>query len=214
MSYFNAKYLTDQEIWFKIQEIIDERDKTELLLAEPQIHSDQVKMPELARRLQELNEFAHDVAVLRECLVDLEELEQILVGEVHTDSEQDEMRAFYEEYGVLCAEKAGIIYSWLLDRGYLNEEIEDETDLGILRFIDYAGPEYAWRLGINLGMDVEESRSRLDNLLEKGLLERVEGKMLGNYHREKGWTKHMNHTYYKITREGRLYLRSLRRDDD
>lgn len=92
-------------------------------------------------------------------------------------------------------------------------EFEDETDLKILKFIDYAGPEYAWRLSINIGISWEESRRRLAILLEKGLLERVAGNMLGNYHREKNWTKHMNHTYYRISREGRLYLRRLRRED-
>ncbi|AQS60565.1 hypothetical protein B0537_09095 [Desulforamulus ferrireducens] len=89
-------------------------------------------------------------------------------------------------------------------------EIEDDKDIEILQFIDYAGPEYAWRLGINVGLDVEESRKRLEKLLAKGLLERVPGNMLEGYHRQKDWVKHMNHTYYRITREGRHYLRKLR----
>ncbi len=46
--------------------------------------------------------------------------------------------------------------------------------------------------------------------MAKGFLERVEGNMLDKYHRAKSWTKHMNHTYYRITREGRHYLRLLR----
>ncbi|HBX24416.1 MAG TPA: DUF2250 domain-containing protein [Desulfotomaculum sp.] len=98
----------------------------------------------------------------------------------------------------------------LLERGCLEKEVEDQTDLEILKFIDYAGPEYAWRLGINVGLDVAEARRRLDVLLAKGFLERVEGNMLDKYHRAKSWTKHMNHTYYRVTREGRHYLRSLR----
>nr|WP_274380927.1 DUF2250 domain-containing protein [Desulforadius tongensis] len=98
-----------------------------------------------------------------------------------------------------------------MENGYLDEEFEDETDLEILKFIDYAGPEYAWRLGINIGIDVEESRQRLEKLLQKGLLEKVQGTMLEGYHREKDWVKHMNHTYYRISRQGRHYLRKLRR---
>jgi len=47
-------------------------------------------------------------------------------------------------------------------------------------------------------------------LLAKGFLERVEGNMPDKYHRAKSWTKHMNHTYYRIAREGRHYLRLLR----
>ncbi|WP_031513822.1 DUF2250 domain-containing protein [Desulfofalx alkaliphila] len=93
----------------------------------------------------------------------------------------------------------------------MDEEYEDETDIEILKFLDYAGAEYAWRLGINVNISRCESRERLEKLFKKGLIEKVQGIMLENYHWERDWMKHMNHTYYRISREGRLYLRKMRR---
>lgn len=62
-----------------------------------------------------------------------------------------------------------MISQWLIDNGYIDGEFEDETDLKILKFIDYAGPEYAWRLSINIGISWEETRWRLAELLKKDL---------------------------------------------
>lgn len=59
-----------------------------------------------------------------------------------------------------------------------------------------------------------EARKRLEALLEKELLEKVQGTMLEGYHREKDWIKHMNHTYYRLSRKGKLFLRQLRREPD
>jgi predicted transcriptional regulator len=121
-------------------------------------------------------------------------------------------KSLHGEYLELCGDLADQVYRWLLDKGHLKEEFEDETDLEILRFIEYAGPEYAWRLSINVNISWEEARERLDNLLNKGLLEKVQGTMLENYHRARDWTKHMNHTYYRLSREGKHYLRRLRNE--
>ncbi len=116
--------------------------------------------------------------------------------------EEPDLRRLYAEYSSSSGNLAGEVYRLLLENGRIDREKEDEKDLRILRFIEYAGPEYAWRLGINTGLDVGEARERLERLLEKGLLEKVQGTMLEGYHREKDWVKHMNHTYYRLSREG------------
>lgn len=210
---FNAKYMSDAEVWLKIDEIIKKHHETQKLLAQPEIITDPCRYPELAKRLHELDKICLIISGLKKCEKDIRELEEMMIEE-ENESDLDELKQLYEELVEPCQDKASQIYHWLLQEGYIDKELEDETDLDILKFIDYAGPEYAWRLGINIGISVEESSRRLKALLEKGLLERVEGNMLGNYHREKSWTKHMNHTYYRITREGRLYLRRLRQDLD
>lgn len=212
MSVFNFSFISDEEIWSKIDQAVAERDEVQRLLTDPEICRDTGRMPALARRLQELDQLCLLVEDLRNLLKDKQELES-MISERSLEEDIDEFRLLYEEYVVKGGDRAGAISQWLIDNGYLEGEFEDETDLKILKFIDYAGPEYAWRLSINIGISWEESRRRLATLLKKGLLERVEGNMLGNYHREKSWTKHMNHTYYRISREGRLYLRRLRRED-
>lgn len=212
MPVFHAKYLSDEEIWRKIDKIVEERDEVQQLLAEPEVSTDPQRIPELARKLHDLNQKCLLFDELKSLVKDLDELAEMIGGEEL--DEEHELAPLHKEYTDLCRDKAGQVYRTLMDMGLLSEEIEDETDLAILKFIDYAGPEYAWRLGINIGLDVKESRRRLEALLEKGLLEKVPGNMLEGYHRQKDWTKHMNHTYYRITREGRHYLRKLRRGLD
>lgn len=207
---FNAKYFSDDEIWSIIEGIIARRDEVQNLLAKPEISTDPHRMPELAKELFALNEFCLIVQQLKECIKELRELEAILIEEVGEENEdEDEFKLLQEEYLDLRKEISQQIYEWLIKNGYINKEKEDYMDLKILNFLDYAGAEYPWRLGVNVGIDVEEARERLEILLTKGLIERVEGTMLAGYHRQKSWVKHMNHTYYRISREGRLYLRKV-----
>lgn len=208
MAVFKTRYLSDEEIFSKINEILEECNQIQWELADPETCRSQDRLAWLGRRLQELSGFCNLVEEFRKCLEDRRELKEIVAGDVAGS----DLSILYEECIQECEIKTDQIYKWLAERGFLENEFEDETDLKILSFIDYAGPEYAWRLSINVGISYEESRRRLSGLIEKGLLERVEGNMLDNYHRAKSWIKHMNHTYYRISREGRLYLRNLRRD--
>ena len=210
MSVFGARYYTDEEIWDQVRLLEKERDRVQADLARPDISINPEVMPELARQLHELNQLSLAAEALRYCLKELRVLEEMLEEEEHGEDDFVELERLHEEYLERSADKADRVVKMLLEWGCLEKEMEDETDLEILKFIDYSGPEYAWRLGINVGLDVAESRRRLELLLEKGFLERVEGNMLENYHRAKSWTKHMNHTYYRITRQGRHYLRRLR----
>ena len=205
MSIFNGKYLSDAEIWRLIVKIFEERNQIHKLMANPKVSTDPDRLVKLAKQLHELEYIcllADQLSSEQENLVQLEEML------ADSDGDEDELGELYQEYLELCQGKARQIYQLLLARGDLDVEVEDQTDLKILEFIGYAGPEYAWRLGINIGIDVAEARERLEALLAKGLLERVQGTMLDNYHRAKDWTKHMNHTYYRLSRKGRHYLRA------
>ncbi|MBE0466930.1 MAG: DUF2250 domain-containing protein [Candidatus Desulforudis sp.] len=209
MYVFDSRYLGDDEIWSRLGMIAERRDQVRRLLARPEVSTDPETTPGLAGELHKLDQICLLADELKRHLQDRHDLEEMSLG--RGDADADEFRALCEEYAVLCRRSAGELYRLLLEEGYIDEETEDETDLEILKFIDYAGPEYAWRLGINIGLDVAEARERLEKLLGKGLLERVEGTMLDNYHRQKDWSKHMNHTYYRVSRAGRHYLRRLRR---
>lgn len=213
MPVFDTKYLSDPEIWSMLGQIAEERAQIENLLAERDVIADLDRAPALAKRLYELDQVCRLAGELKNCLKDIEELDGI-IGAENNEGVEHELAPLHVEYTERSKSMAGQIYQLLLDKGYLEGEREDDTDLKIMKFIDYAGPEYAWRLSINIGIGLEDARRRLEKLLEKGLLERVEGNMLDNYHREKSWTKHMNHTYYRMSREGKLYLRRLRREMD
>jgi len=210
MPLFKCKYLSDAEIWSRIENITVERDQVSHALAEAGAESDLQAIAGLARRLSELNRLCFPVDKLKALLSDLYELEELLQQDI--TGEDADLQKLHEEYTDVCYGAAGGVYRLLLEDGYIDEEKEDETDLEILNFISYAGPEYAWRLGINIGIDVNEARERLERLIGKGLLEKVQGTMLEGYHREKDWVKHMNHTYYRLSREGELFLRNLRRE--
>lgn len=92
---------------------------------------------------------------------------------------------------------------------------QDELlDLTILAYLKKLGPEYAKLLAIRLGLSLEESRKRLQSLEERGLIKRVERRIVKYYHRRRKSVKHRNHTYYELTREGELFLRQARKEID
>lgn len=208
-SIFNAKKFSDQDIFKIIDKIINERNEIQKHLSLEHIINDYEKLSILSKKLNELNGICLLSERLKEILCSLKELETILKEDI-SENEIKEYTELYQEYLSSAKEIAKEIYEKLLINEYLENEAEDEIDIEILKFIDYAGPEYAWRLSININVSWEEVRERLKNLMDKEFLERVSGNMLENYHRAKSWTKHMNHTYYRITRKGRLYLRELR----
>ena len=81
----------------------------------------------------------------------------------------------------------------------------DETDWLILRDLYALAPDCAKFLSRRLRLNLEEAMQRLKALENLGFLERVQGRFL----KKKGLRrpKHMNHTYYDLSREARLYLR-------
>lgn len=204
MSLFEAKYYTDDQIWELLSDLSQEREEIQKLLAKPEVSTDPDKFVDLARRLTRLEEIHSLLDELKELLQARQQV-QIWLKEEEGDISQ--LETLWEEYRGESKEAARALYDTLLQQGYLQKETEDETDLAILHYFEAMGPEYPWRLGVNLNMEEVEARRRLEILMEKGLIERVEGTMLDNYHRQKGWTKHMNHTYYRLSRQGELYLR-------
>ncbi|HBV98348.1 MAG TPA: hypothetical protein DEF36_15075 [Desulfotomaculum sp.] len=203
--------VSDAEVRLKIEGIINERNRLFELLATADAGSDLDALPELARKFNELDRIYHIQKKMDALLNDLQELELIIDEEAENE---EDLQPLHLEYTREYWDEAGRMYRLLLEGGYISEEFLDDTDLGILRFIEFAGPEYAWRLSINIGIDTREARDRIEALLEKELLEKVQGTMLEGYHREKDWVKHMNHTYYRLSRKGKLFLRQLRRGPD
>ncbi|WP_029898238.1 DUF2250 domain-containing protein [Desulfohalovibrio reitneri] len=81
----------------------------------------------------------------------------------------------------------------------------------ILYYLEKAGPAYAKKLAEVLRKDwraVEEDLTALDG---EGLIERVPGSTITYSAGKRGKvTKHMNHTYYRPTRHGRLTVRRMK----
>ncbi|MFZ5643078.1 MAG: DUF2250 domain-containing protein [Bacillota bacterium] len=209
--FFNSNNLSDSEILSTIEKLINDRNQLFETLAKAGSGSDPA-ISEMAKQFHELDKIYHHFIDLDILFKDLMEIEKV-INEDDTESGED-FRHLLAEYTESYTKAAGQLYRMLLDKGYITEEVLDETDMDILKFIEYAGPEYAWRLGINVGIDTREARERIEKLLEKGLLEKVQGTMLEGYHREKDWVKHMNHTYYRLSRKAKLFLRELRRKSE
>ncbi len=83
----------------------------------------------------------------------------------------------------------------------------DDTDWRILKDMYALAPDCAKFLARRLRLDLGDAMLRLRRLENLGFLERIEGRFL----KKKGLRrpKHMNHTYYELTRPARLYLRKL-----
>ncbi len=202
VSLFEAKYYDDAQIWELVHNLTRKRESLRGLLAKPEVSTDPDRFVGPAKKLARLEEICSLAQKLKEALRSYKEMEASF------EREQDvEMKTLAEDYREESEQVAADLYHKLLTEGYLSREKEDEKDLAILRYLKKMGPEYPWRLGVNLGMEEKEARQRLKVLREKDLITRVKGTMLDNYHRQKGWTKHMNHTYYRLSRRGRLYLR-------
>ncbi|MGM0471633.1 MAG: DUF2250 domain-containing protein [Bacillota bacterium] len=207
MHLFNSKYLSDKEILDRANQLLNQRNQIQAKLSQPNISTDPEQMPQLAQELNYLNQICPAITELQEYLADLEEIKKL-----KQDQTDNEVEALYNEYQTLVQESAQHLYQLLIEEGYLEEEVEDKIDLEILEYIERMGAEYAAMLSSKIQLELEETRRRLELLTAKDFLEKVEGTMLDNYHRQKDWTKHMNHTYYQLARKGELYLRSLRSD--
>ncbi len=85
--------------------------------------------------------------------------------------------------------------------------IIDETDWKLLKDLYALAPDCAKFISRRLCLDLEETMFRLRRLENMGFLERVGGRFL----KKKGLRrpKHMNHTYYELSRPARLYLRQI-----
>jgi len=85
-----------------------------------------------------------------------------------------------------------------------------EIELKVMYYVLHSGPAFIKKLSVRLNEDIEILRNSIKNLQSIGYLERVT-KTLVDYRidRRNKVTKHRNHTYYDLTREGRLFMRKF-----
>ncbi|MBS3812634.1 DUF2250 domain-containing protein [Candidatus Bipolaricaulota bacterium] len=206
MPTFDSRYLDDEEIWSRVNELCDKKEKVELQLVRAETRGETNQITRLSKRLDELKKISALKGGLATAERDLKAAKELREEENDPDVEQLLREIRGRRDGL--SEK---LLSLLLDGGYVDEEKDDPLEAKILKYIDSLGPEYALKLGESLHVDVSEVRELIDSLMKKGLLKRVEGTTLESYHRQEGWDKHMNHTYYELTREGDHFLRESRR---
>lgn len=86
----------------------------------------------------------------------------------------------------------------------------DLVDHKIMKYLKQMGPEYPWLLSLRINIPYEEARERLEGLRAAGHLTRVSGRIV-TYRQERRLkaTKHRNHTYYDLTRQGKAVLKDL-----
>src|SRR6056297_3097064 len=209
MSLFNGSYLDDEQIWSRLEKLEKEEDELKQRLARPEISSDPDKIAKLSKKLDELKQISSLARKLRSAISDLAAAEELTDQEGNSEAE-----ALVDEYRKQRDRVSSQLFQLLINQGYLTEENEDELDIEILKYIHAWGPEYILMLAQKLQTGVPEIRDRVETLIQKGLLKRVQGTMLESYHRQEGWDKHMNHTYYNLSRKGELYLRDLRNDHE
>lgn len=92
----------------------------------------------------------------------------------------------------------------------MNDGKLTEVELKIMYYIFHSGPAFIKKLSARLNEDNQIIRNSIKNLQDVGYLERVT-KTLVDYRLDKRnkVTKHRNHTYYDITRKGRLFMRNF-----
>ena len=86
----------------------------------------------------------------------------------------------------------------------------DDKDKILLIDLYEDGADCAKFIARRFKWDLSETMQRLKRLEKRGFLKRVSGRFAVI----RGKLKHMNHTYYELTREAKLYLRSRFRTKD
>lgn len=206
---FAARYLEEEQIWERIERIEERLEEVGSLLGQPEVADDPRRLVELSRRFDRLRRIADAAGRLRRRMEDLRAAREMLV-DARDDESQRQAKKMRDECEKRVEDAGASVYAGLVNGGFLPEEKEDEIDLAILYYLRRWGAEYVNQLASQLNLGHPEVRSRLQVLIKKGLIERVQGTILKGYHRQRDWVKHMNHTYYELSREGQLYLRDLR----
>ncbi len=90
-----------------------------------------------------------------------------------------------------------------------NTDLTD-LELKILYYIHHSGPSFIKKLAARLNEDIQTMRKSVMILQRLGYMERVT-RTLVEYRidRRNKVTKHRNHTYYDLTRKGKLFMRSF-----
>jgi len=92
----------------------------------------------------------------------------------------------------------------------MNNSELTEPELKVMYYIFRSGPAFIKKLAARLNEENQILRNSVKNLQRLGYLERVT-KTLVDYRLDKRnkVTKHRNHTYYDLTRKGRLFMREF-----
>src|SRR4030043_1539394 len=93
-----------------------------------------------------------------------------------------------------------------MDKG----EISD-IELKVLYYLYHSGPTFLKKLSARLSEDIQAVRKSIEYLQNMGYLERVSGTLVEyRINKRNKVTKHRDHTYYDLTRKGRLFIRHFR----
>lgn len=86
-----------------------------------------------------------------------------------------------------------------------------DIELKIIYYIYHSGPVFSKKLASRLSVDIQTVNDSIKNLQNLGYIERVTGTLV-DYRIDKRnkVTKHRNHTYYDLTRKGRLFMRQFK----
>jgi predicted transcriptional regulator len=83
-----------------------------------------------------------------------------------------------------------------------------EVKLKVLYYIHHSGPAFTKKLTARLNENLQTIRSSVEHLQNTGYLERVSNKLVEyRINKRNKVTKHRNHTYYDLSRKGRLFMR-------
>jgi predicted transcriptional regulator len=85
-----------------------------------------------------------------------------------------------------------------------------DLELKIIYYIYYSGPSFIKKLAARLNEDIHTMRKSVMNLQRNEYLERVTSTLVEyRIDRKNKVTKHRNHTYYDLSRKGKLFIRNF-----
>ncbi len=89
-----------------------------------------------------------------------------------------------------------------------------ELELNILKYHKIMGPDYSKLISHRFHITLQEAFDIHKRLLNIGLLEKVTAPIINYHSKDKRLKsmKHRNHTYYDLSRTGKLLLREYERD--
>ena len=92
----------------------------------------------------------------------------------------------------------------------MNKGDLSDIELKILYYIYHSGPAFIKKLSARMDNDIQTLQKSVEALQRMEYLERVSGTMVEyRLNRRNKIIKHRNHTYYDLTRKGRLFMRNF-----
>jgi predicted transcriptional regulator len=92
----------------------------------------------------------------------------------------------------------------------MNKVNLSDIEAKVLYYIQHSGPVFTKKLSTRLNEDIQTVQKNIETLQHKGYLERVRRTLVDyRINKRNKVTKHRNHTYYDLTRKGRLLMRQF-----